>query len=479
MNRNKVSHYIAIFTVLLFWAFVLLLQVYKYAPSSEPKYASQGTDQVETIARYANITFDAANTYAPIIQCERKVTDWHSALYMYECRAALHCAKALSIPANGISIQIAAYYLHLGILLIFVSCLLYRLICKNLWFFLLSAPLAWSTKLMFVWMKLGLDFFFFVHLTVLCITLAYIPVCKSKGQRTLAWIIIAIALFHTVNFRKNAILLVPFVTFTYTYVTTFTKKVCLASLLKWVLITAAFSLAALKVVAWTLPVIHRQPVIPMLSSDLRIAAVLRGEQAQFKTAILQSGGSEKKLNHPYKDSLTAYWGTELMSAKGRELIPHAYGFYLNHWIHYPGSMFTARLIQVAEFYCGGSLPWGQTVIEQLYPAVQNNPKAWQFLMRQPPHVIVMRAAVLLAGVILVGGIMFRKRAGAFYTQPWDTALILTCVPALIYAGSFSLIPPTADARYLAPSFFIIWNACWIWVFFTIMNLRREKQSRLC
>lgn len=479
MNRNKVSHYIAVFTVLLFWVFVLLLQFYKYAPSSEPTYASPGNDQIATTAKYAHISSDAVNTYAPIIQGEREVTDWHSSLYMYECRAALHCAKKFSIPANGISIQIAAYYFHLGILLVFISFLLYQLISKNCWFFLLFVPLAWSVNLIFKWMQLGLDFFFFVHITVLCITLAYIPTIKKKRRRVLAWIIIAVTLFHAINFRKNAFLLVPFVTYVYTYITSIAKKDILSSLCKWVLVTTIFSLISLKFVAWTLPVIHQHPVIPILSSDLRIAAVLRGEQAQFKTAILQSGGSEKKLNHPYKDSLTAYWGTELMSAKGRELIPHAYGFYLNHWIHYPGSMFTAHLIQVAEFYCGGSLPWGQTVIEQLYPAVQDNPKAWQFLMRQPPHVIVMRAAVLLTGVILVGGIMFRKRAGAFYTQPWDTALILTCVPALIYAGSFSLIPPTADARYLAPSFFIIWNACWIWVFFTIMNLRREKQSRLC
>lgn len=479
MNRNKVSHYIAVFTVLLFLAFVLLLQFYKYAPSSEPAQSALGNAKVETTAEYANITYDAANTYAPIIQCERKVTDWHSALYMYECRAALHCAKALSIPANGISIQIAAYYLHLGILLIFVSCLLYRLICKNLWFFLLSAPLAWSTKLMFAWMQLGLDFFFFVHLTVLCITLAYVPTSESKGQRALAWIIIAIALFHAVNFRKNAILLVPFVTLVYTCVTAIAKKRFLSLLLKWVLITVIFSLLSLKLIAWTLPVIHTHPAEPMLASDLRIAAVLRGEQEQFKTAILQSGGSEKNLNHPYKDSLTAYWGKELRSAKGRELIPHAYGFYFNHWIHYPGSMFTARLIQVAEFYCGGSLPCGRPIIEQLYPAINGNPKAWLFLRSQPLHVIVIRAGVLLTGIILVGIIMFGKKGGAFSTQPWDTALILTCVPALIYAGSFSLIPPTADARYLAPSFFIIWNACWIWVFFTIMNLRREKQSRLC
>lgn len=455
MNQSKYSKLIATWFVIGFIV-VAFFQLRAHQPSNKPTYYPPEHELAGQLDVYSGLTRDASITYAPIIAGEREVTDWHSALYMYECRAVLRCARALSLPLDGVSVQIAFYYLHLFLLVAYASYLMYKTVEKSCTLLMLFVPLCLSTHFMFEWMALGLDFFFFVHLFIICCTMTLLPKIGSKRMKTIAWIVIAVSLFHAVNYRKNAILLVPFVAYIYVYTKYKAKERKITHLLRWASISICFVVVSANLIAWILPVRHTQPIIPMLGSDLRIAAVLRGEQNKLRVELLQAGASSKKVNHKFCDSLTAYWG-DISGVSG------AYEIYVRSWKSNPGSMLMARVIQTVEFYCGGSFPRWQGVIEWLYPALKSNPRAWTFFMAQSRNVMYGRLAILLAGAVLIGYVWFRKNRGKGNIELVDRQAAVACAASLIYAGSFLIAPPTADARYLAPSLFIIWNSCWIWL----------------
>lgn len=477
MNQSKTSKLIAIWFVVGFLA-VAYFQICNHQPTCNPVFFPPEHPQAGQLMMYSGMTRDASVTYAPIIAGEREVTDWHSALYMYECRAALWCTRLLSIPSNGVRIQIAVYYLHLGVFFAYILILLYHAVNKFPFLIMLIVPICLSFFFMYEWMPLGLDFFFFIHFSTMCCTLAILPVLKTKHMRAMAWIIIAITLFHAVNFRKNAILLVPMVACIFVYGRQRLHIKNKQLLWKWIIASLVFSLVSVKLVSWTLPVQYTNPTTPMLSSDLRIAAVLRGEQEQFRNEVLQYGGDVDRLKHPYKDSLTAYWGGELRGKSGGQ-IPQGYEIYMEHWKKHPGSMMMSRFIQTIEFYCGGLFPNGQKIIERIYPALKSNPKAWCFLKRLPKDVMYGRIVILIAGFVLCCSAVCNRLKHGHWKQSFDKPIAVSCAAALIYAGSFAIVPPTADTRYLAPSLFIIWNACWIWLAFTIYSIERKDASIEC
>lgn len=462
MNQSKCSKLIAIAFVIGFIV-VLIFQLRAHQPSCQPEYYPPEHEMAGQLKGYPGFSPDAGTSYAFIISGEKEVSDWHSALYMYECRAALCCAKALSIPLNAISVQIACYYMHLFVFAVYASFLMFKAIEKSCNLAMVFVPLCLSTHFMFVWMPVGLDFFFFIHFFILCCTLALLPKIGSKRMKAIAWIVIVVALFHAVNFRKNAILLVPIVAYVYVYAQHKVKGRKIVTFLRWTLITICFSVVSTSLVAWLFPVRHAHALSPMLASDMRIAAVLRGEQNQLFAKWLQDGARPKKVYHEYRDSLTAYWGEELLD-KNDDLIPRVYETYINTWKTDPKGMLMSRMIQTVEFYCGGFFPpQGQPIIENLYPVLKTNPSTWHFLISQTPNVMYGRLAVLLAGMALVCSVCFRRKRNTGSIDTVDRQALLVCTAALIYAGSFVIVPPTADARYLAPSLFVIWNACWLWL----------------
>lgn len=461
MNQSKHSKLFAIWFVIGFIV-VAFFQWRAHQPSYKPVYFPPEHELAGQLESYSGLTRDASVTYAPIIAGEKEVTDWHSALYMYECRAALHCARALSFPLDGVSVQIAFYDLHLCLFVACVSILMYKAVEKSCNLVMLFVPLCLSTHFMFEWMALGLDFFFFVYFLIVCCTMALLPKIGSRRMEIIAWIIIVVASFHAVNYRKNAILLVPFIAYIYVYFHHKAKERKFTRLMRWAAITICFAVISANLISWILPVRHMQPLSPMLGSDLRIAAVLRGEQNKLRAKLIQAGAGSEEVNHQYCDSLTAYWGNELLGENGR-FIPCGYEIYMNHWKTNTGSMFMSRIIQTVEFYCGGLFPHGQRIIESLYPALKTNPRAWEFVMRQSKNVMYGRLAVLLAGAALVGYVWIRRNRGKGNIESVDSQAAVACMVSLIYAGSYALVPPTADARYLAPSLFVIWNACWLWL----------------
>lgn len=471
MNLSKKSNLAAFFFV-FFFLLVAFFQVRNHRPTCQAVYYPSEHPLAGELSHYSGLSRDASITYAPIITGEKDVTDWHSALYMYECRALLFVVKSLGVSSDGVRIQIVMYYLYLGILLAYASALFYQAIRNSLYLMMLFVPLTMGMSFLFDWVALGLDFFFFVHFAILCCSVAFLSGVKDRRMRALLWILIAVTLFHAVNFRKNAVLLIPFVVYVFVFSGQTVNLINYRKWFRWLSITMVVTLVTVKIVPWTLPVKSTNPSAPMLSSDLRIAAVLRGEQEQLRAEILKDGGDERRVNHEYCDSLTAYWGVELL--KERVFIPHALDIYEKHWRQHFSSMLMSRFIQTVEFYCGGSFPRGQSLISRLYPALDKNPQAWKFLKSLPGDIMYGRLAVLLAGMLIAGWSIFHRWKKGRWAHPWDKSTSLALVFALVYAGSFAIVPPTADARYLAPCLFIIWNACWVWIAHTVNRYAKDR-----
>lgn len=474
MNPSKYSRVAGILAVVLLWFSVAFLSFYKYAPTDHPVYYPSKQGQAGEFCHYSGVTYDASNSYTPIIDGKSDVTDWHSALYMYECRALLRIAKALSFDVNGIRIQIFWYYVHLAALLMATSILWYRVIRHNILFVILIIPIIWSFYQLFHSIRLGLDFFFFVHLVILCISTILCLQTQRKIYRIAVWCIVAISLFHVVNYRKNAILLLPYITWIFLSFFDCIRHMRFPhKALIWSVVSVCFSLICLYAVPLCLPVVHQNPIAPMLSSDVRIAAILRGEQEQFRDELRTMGASEKALMHSCRNALTAYSSGEL-SEKG-VLLPNAYNFYAKSWINHTDSMIVSRIIQTVEFYCGGSMPVGKTLIAEYYPALRHNPSAWHcYLEAIPKWKMCLRLCIFFIGIALTIWLNFKQRTKSNNWQFYDKATLISCIVALFYAGSFVLVPPTADARYLAPSLFIIWNACWAWGLITLSHFIKKK-----
>lgn len=478
MKQSKRFRLTAVAFTLCF-IIIFIIQAACYHPNTTPVYSP-----VDNLPRYAGFAWDATHQYAPIINGKNNVEDWHSALYMYECRALLYCGKSLGVITDGIRVQIAFYYLHLIAFLTCLSGVSYYLIRRSLYCITILIPLCFSCYLMFDRLPIGLDFFFFIHFFIMTCCTAFLPKIRRKALKILVWIFIVFTLFHAVNFRKNAILLVPFIGYIFVYAKTkYTEnRSKWSALATWLLTSILFSVFSIKIVSWTLPVVHTHPLIPMLSSDLRVAAILRGEQEQFREELRLAGSDEKTLIHPKSDSLTAYWGDELMDLTKpyRVLLPSARYIYINHWINHTGSMFFSRIIQTVEFYCGGRFPIGVCIIEQIYPSIKTNSKAWEYNGALPKRVIIGRLITLLTGIILFFIILYKRYKKGYWRNPYDKPIAIACATAIIYAGSFTVVPPTADPRYLAPSLFILLNSSWLWfvLFFTEKRKKHVQGNNL-
>lgn len=473
MNPSKYSRAAGILAVVLLWFSVAFLLLYRYAPTERPIYFPPEHVNAGEIKSYIGLTRDASVTYAPIIQGEKEVTNWHSALYMYECRALLLMSNVLSLRYNSVNIQILWYYVHIIALLIAISFLWYRVCLRNPSLVFLIFPIVWSFNKLFCSVLLGLDFFFFVHLSILCIATILSLQTKRKLYRIVGWCIVAICLFHAVNYRKNAILLLPFIACL--FLSTFAEFRLMrvrGKILIWGMLTLFFSLICIYSVPICLPVVHKDPISPMLASDVRIMAILRGEQEKFREDLRTLGVEEKRLMHPYCNTLTAYWGGEFR--QNGCLIPKTRDIYFENWIAHPSDMLVSRIIQTVEFYCGGSMPVGKSIISELYPAIKNNPDAWHYLMRMRPKQMGMRLSILFSGIVLTIMLYLKRRKNPQNWATYDRATFISCTTAILYAGSFTLVPPTADARYLAPSLFIIWNASWAWGILTLSHFIKKK-----
>lgn len=410
---------------------------------------------------HKGMTWDASNSYAPTIASEKShVSNWHSDLYMYEMRFFSRIITFFHFKDNGISVQIITWHICTFAFLLIVSLCIYKLLLKNLLYSIFVVPCAISHAYVSKWMKLGLDYFFFICLAFLIyIFTVYIPRLNFRSHATRSIFMTATAftlLLHVCSFRKNALILVPIFAFLFAvkYTSNRIKRACIV-----IVSSIIFPILAAYGTSTFLPVVKLNPVAPMMSSTLRIAHILRGEQEMYRDVISRIGNYTEK---EHKDKLSATPGCEMCFEFGK-ITEEGIELYTDKWKTKTADMACAYAIQIVEFYCGGELLIGKSLIEKIYPAIKSNPDAWKPVMSIPLWLSILRLVILSLSLVLTSTLairfFFKKKALTTFDRP----LLIAGSVAMVYAASFAIIPPTADIRYLAPSVYLAWNSLWLFL----------------
>lgn len=407
---------------------------------------------------YTACDWDAIYVYGPIIAGKKSVTDWHSSLYMYECKALQTIAATFSLPADGICAQIVLYYIYFIITLSFACHFIYQLIKNNIISALLFIPVCISVVIALRWMPLVLDYFFCCHFIVLCILLWYLLRANKRAYKIIGWILVGVCIFHMANFRKNAICIIPFICYIFFRCNGIFAKKIKNRIISSLLLAAAITGICIVLPSLVAPVAHTYPLSPMLSSDVRIAAVLRGEQEAFREEMRTMGSKEKDLKHPLMNSLSASSNVELV-------LPKCYPYYFREWKKNFDSMLMSKAIQIAEFYSGGCMPHPVfcKIVEYFYPKIKSNHDAWKYWRQVSNDIKYYHIIILVIGFGFTLYFEYVRYKNIRPLTNLEKTAALTCSMAVLYALSFSIVTPTAFPRYLAPSLFIIWNAIWFWL----------------
>ena len=395
----------------------------------------------------AKMSIDASLFYKPAIETG-VVTNWHSALFLLECRGLKLLADSISeTPLDGFVVQYIVwwffYLLMLGSM-VCINCFLQQKDPLWVWGSLVFSPLCsfFATALGNNGYY-GLDFYFAsLLLTGIALMLLYRNF-EHRYARFIVALILLVVVFHMASYRRNFIVVAPFFV--------------------WWMLSAVFNIQRLsvrwrmmlcflgvimvyvipnKLLETVLDVRVEYPMAPMMESNIRIAAILRGEQNEW----VHSGYIEE--NRPdVDDVICASWVSKRKDVSWDSFVDE----YKRHWVNYPASMLSSCIIQRIQFYCGGqNYSWLRSIVQNMYPSVKKNEKAWKIRAPRPsPH---PRVQLLLLAFPLMVLLLLRYGGKKGYVNQDELNLIrITCICAILYASSYLIVTPSVHTRYLAPS----------------------------
>jgi len=418
---------------------------------------------------------DVRLNHIPAI-CAGYVSDWHSALFLREMMALRSLGEFLGFPLTPVQTLDFGAYIALSLSVFSLCCWLHVMMKKDVRFVVLSPLLsgAFAGSVIFLNQKFlgAIDYYFFSFLLMSITCLIFLR-SKKKVLRVLFCVILFVSLIHVISFRRNALLMLPFLLYG-TWVLLFPQmrwiRRVILTLISSVLV--AFLSSGLSLLL-TQERGRTHSVFVMLVSDLRVASLLRGEEYQeaawlenhtplmwpLRTQFLLRADAGDACRH---SELVDPMGRTLLGEKGWEELSHRY---FESWLLHPESMLVARVIQASQFYFGSeTLQIVRKWIDSSFPAVHRHPERW---ILPQPEIESHRAGKLslawVAGVlvaILYGwhGVK-RQRVGE---NQWRFCFFLVLL-AFVYEFSFLIVTPAPFSRYRMPSlllvlFFIPW-AC--------------------
>lgn len=469
MKQNKWRLIFYILLGLLSFSFTVreLLQQAPH-PSIIETAIKEGQFQKYSIPAGSNFAPDSAHTYAPQIEGKVPVGNWHSALFMYEGRAlklTLDCFS--TAPLSGVRVFTIIWYISW---IIFITNFIFIYIItikKQLpWYACTSIPIAALTApFMF---PATIDCIFLTILQA-SLTIVFIyPAFTTKFSKYSVLIILFFLLFHVANYRKNAILLIPI--FSIVLIGCLRKEHLISNIIKCTFVGLS-GIAAIFLCSFSFsllfPVKKMYPILPMLESDLRIAAILRGEQATMRQELSKIG---YHTDHPFKDSLSAYY------AGGKVDKEQINNLYFREWCEHTETMLAAKFIQVTEFYTGGHLPgFIQNALQIRYPALNENEASMRFLLGLKKTYWMTRMLLLGMCFFITCRLSVRKFMGVFKTRTEEMCWLSASI-ATVYALSYVVVTPTADVRYLAPSIIIGFPAITLYIYLWRNSKRQQCTS---
>lgn len=431
MNQNSIYRW-AFVACSLFLIMALSWQIWPFIPSSTG----------------GGMSADAGRYYSRCIE-SGEISNWHSSLFIYEAIALRKLIMfLLGKELSGCAVLFAVWAGTTLLMMVAVINLGYILVNKSLWWCIaLPCCVFFSFECVEGVCPVGLDYYFTCLLWCLFSAMVSYSVTSSVLLRKCSLFIFLFILLHILQYRKNSVLLVPFVLGWMLYMTNwFCKKSWWGKCSIWLTCIVVVSFLSLTCTDLILSNKKTHPIMPMLESDLRIASILRNEQVPIKEqGLARYCGGVLVTDNTADSCISAFW-YRIDENRWNDLL----GIYVNEWKKHPTTMCAAAVIQRIQFYSGGySYPFLRDAVETQYPVVRNNENAWR-IIAPTVHSPMKRLFWLCMAPICVGvGVVFRK---------WKVATSATCVTVIIsgclsalYALSYLIVVPTPDARYLAPA----------------------------
>ncbi|MBE6420069.1 MAG: hypothetical protein E7031_08050 [Akkermansiaceae bacterium] len=431
--------------VILGFFIITLGCVLLFGPSGDMYVDAEGNKHVPGFFN------DAVITYADQICGENPVTDWHSALYMYEGRAVHSFLESLTVQTvDGYLPQRVMMWVADILVLVNMSYWLALLLHRYPRACYMALPMGVCMLMLHFTLGVSLDFFF-VAILFSSISLSFLLYTTKKK-----WVLIVsvagliVLLYHMVEYRRNAALVLPI--FIYLLVARLMPscRIALKAGVGGVVTLAFYWFSTHFITLCGLPVEDRPSLLPMVESDLRIAAILDNRRAE-EWALLPAVGLQV-TNHEYRDSITAYWAGANVAPEDWDRV---WEYYLYSWKNNTGNMLMARVLQLSQFYWSGGTPWAvEKMADAMYPQMTDNPKRWTVLFDTDVKYLVvrlMRLAITLSTIIICLCHVWRWLVRHSTLSPEQYAVMIITGAATAYSLSYVVVTPTSDLRYLLPA----------------------------
>ena len=413
----------------------------------------------------AVITGDPVHGYAPLID-SGEVTDWHCALFLHECillRDAIHTISGCMF--SGLDILKLLWYP--ATLLIIGNFLYWARKSTSAGKAYIAVPYLVSLMLLLHFkgfiMFLCLDYFF---IALLLTSISLILALHSNNRKWILIILLVFVLLHLGQYRRNAAVLLPVLCMLASVAMLPQKgkvKLLLCSLAASVLIYFGGH--------WLTRTIFTtrstQPTVMMLTSDLLVAASLRGESEEEKAEIYRTSGIEVQHKDPlFTAGVPVEWNLTYTEQQWSNFMQH----YRHSWEQHTGSMLMARALQLTQFFSyGHTSPAMVETATVLYPAAMGKIKNTTNQLRSIERFTCsVREIFYTIAIALLVYAPFRKRKSST-----STAIMLLTLMAMLYLSSYILITPTGDDRYHAPAIILL---CWAFSL-AIAHLFSKSQSQ--
>lgn len=287
--------------------------------------------------------------------------------------------------------------------------------------------------------------------------LATLEFCRCRTLGKCFWLaVILISLFHVVGYRRNAAVILPLFSLYLIPGKWLYRKLVLRGMVA-LSCAAAFYFICEYISSHVLTVNHHAyPATPMVVSDLKISALLRGEQQAFHNTLKQR--------------------CNLVCQKGEECVGEAYvenapimskeswdsllNIYIEEWRNHPVEMFAARSIQAFQLYVTRRIPNLLTdCYTRNFPALKDNEKAWQSAHFWWGYIALTKE--LITFLIVLGTVASLCILCAIRKYREQKELIWISGIAVVYICSFLVVipGPYPAFRYMYPVAFISF-----WVF---------------
>lgn len=393
----------------------------------------------------SNLAYDAKFWYAHNIDNDL-ITNWHSSLFMLEGIMVKKVFAFFTISITGYKvIQLFAFFL-IGITVV-SSAYLFRLLFKNL--YLYSAAFLFFFVLYYIngccraW---GLDQIM-THLLfplIATVVLCYRSSCKRS--KFLFLFLGVFILWHCCDYRKIVWISSPIILYAILMAIGKFRALSLIKRMAWLAVSfGAFVSVLMPAVDVLFSVPKSHPITPMLVSDIKIAYLLDGKLNElYDKNLIQNDNEEADY------TITSYWNC---IKKGKK-IDDLKEMYIHEWQDNPDRMFSAKMLQIVQFYCGGEIPLVvREIVEYHYPMVRANDRAWNRVFRVRIKAVCLRWATVIMVFITViwSCVRIKKRKKC---SPFDKAYVYIGFSILVYFSGFIVVTPTPDYRFLMPTMFV-------------------------